>query len=86
MRFRRVLSALWSKREASHEGIYLVAGVGRVRLASLGGRLVSKKVLIVSVLSFFGAQHGVLVSPWKTRFFMIFGIFGGQKGSPATPE
>ena len=86
MRFRRVLSALLRKRKASHEGIFFVAGAGRGHLAPHGELLVANKVRIVSVFDFFGVQSGVLVSPWKTRFFENYHVFGGQKGPPETPE
>ena len=59
LRFRRILSALWRKRKAGLQIVFLVGGAGVGRLAPFGCRLVAQKVGIVQVFSFLESRMEV---------------------------
>ena len=79
--FRRVLSVLWSKRKASHEGFSLAARAARARLAPFLGPFGGWKSCHCVSFHFLGVQYGDLASPPKNDFFQIFINFTGQKGA-----
>ena len=86
MTFRRVLSALWSKRKASYERFCLVAGPARGHLAPFGGLLVAKKVVIMSIFTFMGSGMEFWCHPGKLDFSTFSSFLAAQRGPPATPE
>ena len=82
MRFRRVLSALWSERKASYEGFCLVAGPARGHLAPFGGLLVAKKVVIVHIFTSLGSILQFWWHPGKSIFFTFSTHFGATGAPP----
>ena len=85
MRFRRVLSALWRKRKASHEGMFFVAGAARGHLAPHGGLLVAKKVLIVSVLTFVWSRMEFWCHPGTLDFSSFWSFLASWRPSMGCP-
>ena len=82
IRFARVLSALWSKRKASYEGLFLVAGPARGQLAPFDGLLITKKLLLCPFPFLWGPEWNSDIT-MENSFFAHFDIFCGQMGTPA---
>ena len=81
LRFRRVLRVLWRNRKAGHEGIFLVGGAARGRLAPLGCLLVAQKVVILPVFTFLGSRKEFWWHPEKLKFSSFF-TFLAARGPP----